>query len=1210
MSDHFGNINITPPVPAKPASKPVAKPVAKPATLHVKERSRKGLGRAKPTGEKKSNKAYFYVLLSLALLPLLYSIIGFWLVPLYIGKVLPERVTDRTGMRLTLDTVTFNPFTCTFSLHGLKLKSSHAGTESPEFLAIDKIDADLAPLSLLRNDLVSNALHINGLNLTIIRDKDNHYNLEGLLNAKGPGPSSDIMSFSELPFLFSLNNISVRKSKVTFQDTPSAAIHTLEQIELDLPTLSNSPFQADEYIHPRFSAVINGSKVELTGQTALPGEGKESLKTRLSCNIHALDLPLYSKYLPSSLPLTLTKGKAGGTLQLNFSRDTNEGAKIAVSFAGEIVDMALINKEKTVAATLSTTTLEGTFLPISGELRFHKIVIRQPHFTARDTPTPETLIRLIPAPRRTTAKTNAVKTSPSIDIDSFQIEDGDFTLFSKKTEKKPAAAWTSLQFSIKDFSSLKSAAQPTRKGSFSVSAEKANSSMAFSWQGQFNDSNVPEGLLSLDNIPAATFFSEIGIHPGTVGSGTANLQGKLSLALQDSAPNKLVTNLTEGEINLHGLTLLADKKPWLEAPVLKLSGFSKKGSRVDLGGIRLENGALTLQSDKLPELFKGIAAKGSQISLSSIDFSGKITVLGKTAKPLALSSVLLQANNLQTKTDNKETLIFSAKVNENGLFKAKGTAHLAPFQASLSSGFSGIEAQTLLPWFSNLPLLTQAQAILSGKGVLTLPETSFSGQLRLDNAAFTREKKPLLSWRTADLQGFSYTGTPFHLGISLMEIDQPVMTWQRAVKNTSPGEQLGSFLQSLLPEKEKPSAQAKESISISQLDIQEIRLKNGAIHYKDNRLSPPWTAEIREFGGQISALHSTLAKEQSRFSLSGRLNTTPFSVAGSADFFSKNMAGQSTFKISDFPLSSFQPYLRSTLGIDGSKGVFTLELSSLWNDAHLTHKARYLFSDIQPVSEEVDTALTLALLKNTDQQVELRVAPVHSSQGAGIPVLIGTITAFQRQLLKTKVSPLLLASGDYTDLVGNEFAEFQPGGFILSEKGQKTLSRFSTFLATHPYVGIRITGCTDRLVDGNAMKKQLENIEATRVSKENARRKAIWQHERDIEMDRQWAPQQTGGKQGNTKADLAPQVADDYTAIYPEPVIIGESMLLDLARERAARVQALLTGKLGLDPARVIVTSEPKVTFEANNPGNRALISLSAFTPVKKNPATQEAPVQ
>ena len=136
-----------------------------------------------------------------------------------------------------------------------------------------------------------------------------------------------------------------------------------------------------------------------------------------------------------------------------------------------------------------------------------------------------------------------------------------------------------------------------------------------------------------------------------------------------------------------------------------------------------------------------------------------------------------------------------------------------------------------------------------------------------------------------------------------------------------------------------------------------------------------------------------------------------------------------------------------TLGIDSSRGSFSLDLSTAWGDANISNKAQYLFKEIHPVSQETDTALTLALLKNSNQHVELSVTPPRGGTEAGSTLLSHTITAFQRQLIKTKVSPLLLASGDFTDLVGNEFAEFLPGGFILSEKGHKTLSRFRLLAA-------------------------------------------------------------------------------------------------------------------------------------------------------------------
>ena len=573
----------------------------------------------------------------------------------------------------------------------------------------------------------------------------------------------------------------------------------------------------------------------------------------------------------------------------------------------------------------------------------------------------------------------AEKQPAAVVIDLLQMEDGHLDILPTKKQKQPNS-WESLQFSIKDFSrNGKTGTAAAKGGSFSLSGEKSDSDIAFSWQGQFNERLSPEGQITLDNFPAAAFFAAIGMPPENVRSGTANLQGRLSLMKKTAPPAALVADLSQAEVTLQGLKLFSGTEQWLDAPTLKLSGFSKKATQVDLGDLRLENGSVTLHGDKLPEIFKTVAAENSRIALRSLDYSGKITVAGKGSSPLALTSVLLQAKSLKGTDKDMESLLFSAKVNETGLVKAKGSARLSPFHLVLNTGFSGIEARTLLPWFSTRPLLTEAQGVIGGKGHLSLPERSFSGQLRLDNAVFNRDGKPLLKWQSCDLQGFAYTRTPFHLGIALMDIDQPVMAWQRSAGEKPPAVQFGAFLQGLLPEQGKTPPQAKGTISISQLDIQEIRLKNGKIQYSDSRLSPPWSTAIHGLDGRIAGLHSHAAKEQSQFSISGILNQTPFTVTGSADFFSANQSGQADLTISDLPLSTFGSYLPDNLGIDKNTGSFTMNSSSSWNNKQLTGKTQYLFSDLRTVSSEAEAALPLALLRNAEGRVALNVNPVRES---------------------------------------------------------------------------------------------------------------------------------------------------------------------------------------------------------------------------------------
>jgi len=178
------------------------------------------------------------------------------------------------------------------------------------------------------------------------------------------------------------------------------------------------------------------------------------------------------------------------------------------------------------------------------------------------------------------------------------------------------------------------------------------------------------------------------------------------------------------------------------------------------------------------------------------------------------------------------------------------------------------------------------------------------------------------------------------------------------------------------------------------------------------------------------------------------------------------------------------------------------------------------------------------------------------------------VATFQRQVVKAKISPILLAGKEFADLVGSEFAEFRPGGYELTEQGQKVLARFAALLNVHPSVGLRITGAADKIIDGDTLNRQLEDIEAQRVAEENKRRKAAWQVERDAELARRKAAVNTS--QGFVEKDLMP----DFPQFVPLKPPLWPSGL-DAERSRPA------TGRPGAETAG-------RTTFPCPDPGRHS----------------------
>lgn len=1202
MSDNFGNISISPTEPERPPASTAG------GGSSERRRTKRAPGKKRPGKKDRpsipgARGRLFRVLIPcLLILPLLYALGGFWLVPLYLKKSLPETVNTRTGMDLAIAAITFNPFTFNFSLQDLQFQASRPVEENRRLLRIASIEADLAPLSLLRHDLVSNSLAIEGIEMNVVRSHDNHYNIKDFFPARRTGTASDIISFAELPFLFSLNNISIRDSRITFQDVPAATTHTIEQIELDLPSLSNFPFQTSQYLHPKFSAVINGSKVELTGQTSIPAKANtKGGETKLSCRIQGMDLPQYFNYLPVTTPIALTKGKADGSLELSFTRGTTEReARFSIDFTGRIADIEITGKEYPLAATIPNTVLQGSFSPIDRRLHIRNLSLTAPRMQSQAADIVPLFLPLLPTSGNRTEQPAGGSRPVTAVIDLFAIEDGNVDIVRDKKAKPET--WSSLQMKIRSYRwNSPPPADGASDGSFDVSGENTASGTTFSWQGAIESNGALNGPFRLDNILAATFLKTIGIPPETIQSGQANLQGKLKVSPQKAKESWPAIDFSETETTVQDLKLVTGKKTWLQAPILTLTGLSRSGSKVNLGDLRLENGSIALQAGELPDIFKAVATKDSSITLNSVDYSGKISVAGKTPAPLALSSVLLQAKFLNSRQKADDNLLLSATINSKGNIKAKGTARLAPFQASLNTGFSGIEARTMLPWFSSLPLLTEARTTIAGKGLLSLPEISYNGELKFDEAVFKRTGKPLLTWKKCDIQGLSYSRSPFHLGVAQMDIDSPVMNWQRAPDKPHPSQQFGTFLQDMLPAEKTDPTGDKGKIAASQLDIGKITITNGKIPYRDTRLSPPWSTTILITEGSITNLHSSGAGEPGRFSFSGNLDQTAFTVSGTADLFGKTPGGKTAFQASNWRLSDFAKYVPPELGIDSRKATFSATGSTTWNNGRLAENARFVFTNLQTAAD-ADAALPLAFLTNTEGNVVLDVKGERDLPGENIPVLHDALATFQRQIIKAKVSPILLAGSDFADLVGSEFAEFRPGGYELTEQGRKILARFAALCSSHPFVGIRITGAADRIVDGDALNRQLEDSEARRVAQENERRKAAWEEERKAELARRKDAVDT--TQGFIEEDLML----DYPAfvpLKPAPVAFQDSMLKDLARRRGELVQKLLVDQLSLAPTRITLATKPRISADSSLPGNRALLELRAVA-APKNPAAAQ----
>jgi hypothetical protein len=107
------------------------------------------------------------------------------------------------------------------------------------------------------------------------------------------------------PLRVALYNLVLSQGEFIFDDTPKNKEHTLRDLTLKLPFLSNLDSKREVQTLPQLAFDLNGSKFDSSAQST---PFMDTRKTQARISIPALDLVPYLEYLPADLPVRLSSG--------------------------------------------------------------------------------------------------------------------------------------------------------------------------------------------------------------------------------------------------------------------------------------------------------------------------------------------------------------------------------------------------------------------------------------------------------------------------------------------------------------------------------------------------------------------------------------------------------------------------------------------------------------------------------------------------------------------------------------------------------------------------------------------------------------------------------------------------------------------------------------------------------------------------------------
>lgn len=1139
-------------------------------------------------------------LLLAAILLASYTVAGFYGVPYLIHSKLPTLLAGHFSLAADFGQITFNPYSFKLQLSSITLDSDRQQGPEP-LLRLEALTADIEPFPLLRGELIAKSLQLDSFAVNIRRDDDGQYNIP--FAAPIIGGKGTPLTIGAFPLRFSLNNITFSNGTLTFDDKPNGTTHLVEKIEASLPSLSNVTFQAEEYIHPRFSAIINGSPIELTGQAALSGNSLDtnsSLKTELSCSFNGIDLQRYFSYLPLQLPFALENGKAQGSLKFTFAQ--SKAANIfSVDFNMHARDVAVATGDNSFSLSAPSVKLDGTIHPLTGNTHLKNLELREPR---AEVSSAFTFAHFTSLARLASAKTGKQST-PEVRIDLLLADNG--TISVTRGKDHPAITWHSLQLRLSDYSNtLPKGRAPDKQATFRLSGEQENTRSTFNFQGNIDDHLLPKGSLLLNNYAAADIFPLIALPGAIAQAGLVDAQATISFSDFPNIDGASRIDISEAVLSFTDLALVDGEHVWFSAPAIKIAGLSKKGKKVSLGSAYLRNSSFDLQVDKLPPVMQKIGGEKGNIAIDALEFSGAITIANSSGAqpPLKFTDVSLQAINLARleSSSERDNLTFSARLGKSGEVQAKGKVRLNSFITNLTVGFAGLDGRTILPWFGNTPIIADVETVLSGKGAFSFPFVSYSGQLLLQDGALTKQDKkkkpiPYLAWKEINLEDFRFTRNPLHLGATKCTLLAPEFSLAVTPKTPNLAARLAAFVQQVFPFR----PDEKQTSSLAPLEVQEIQISQGRIPFVDSRFKPERKGEISQFSGTVSNLDFSAKNTPANYAFSGNLDELPFQLEGNVQLSNQIKQGNAKFTLNDFPLALVSQYFKKEVDIVPDRGSISVAATTTWGNGMLSRRADLLLAGIAPRTETSDTALPLALMNGEDDQFSLQVSSEHTFADPLPPLLPETVKAFKKQLLKAAVSPILLASEQFHSLMGQEFAQFEPGKILLSGKGQESLARFVNLLTAHPALGLTITGSADVNIDGEVMLRNLEEQELLRVEKENIQRAAALEAAIADYKQKQAEKLKAAGKSEEIFDLKVPkQILDKYTPLKPVAVKIDKTMLQELAKERARIVHELMIESLSVAPERITPAKRVHINNDAKMEGNSVLFTITSYAPSRK----------
>lgn len=1020
--------------------------------------------------------------------------------------------------------VGINPFGMTVTIQGFRLFEPDGKTP---FVELGQLRASLSLASLYRFAPVLDELSITTPRLHVVRTAANRYNFSDILDHLGKQPKPAKKSETR----FSINNITIDRGDLVFDDLAVAGgkHHTVRDLKLAIPFISNIPHLAEKYTDPHFSAVVNGAPLRFDGKSKPLAK---SMETTLNLNLDRLNLPYYLAYLPADLPIRLDKGNLTLNLAISYKIHASKKPELTVSGLTRLDNLNVTEKNGSPLASFTRFDLQAKAIEVFSRLvDLERVSLDGLTVQAsRDEQGRLNFQRLFPAdktpkqPLKGTAKDDKHKAAsgPPVRLKLATAALTNATVMFSDRQPKGGFKATLSEINVK---------------LANLSTDKdAKSSYELALKGDNGERINASGTAVITPLAAATTFtvSDIKLQRGwpyLQSLLTKPVKGTLGITGAAEYTGAEGLNAHDIAVTLQNLMANYGEKDGINLSRLEVTGvgFNQKQNRAEVGEVKLAKGtvAVSREADASISALSLLAAQPKpaagtpppapprkkttgreeikpfsylvkQINVNGLNVSFKDKSF-QEPPVFNLRNIRLTTGNLSGPKFSPMPLRFDATYGSATPLKALGTLTPQPFRYKGTLSFNRLpirDFEDYVPDNVNIffvgGTLDSNMRLDVGLDKAGKPTGSFSGNagLRGFHAVDTVQEEDLLKWESLQLDQIKGTIAPLSLTIRQIALNDVysriavrkdgTLNLQNLVTKPKPQETVAvNTTQTVSSSQAKPATIAAAPPP-PQIRIDELTVQDGTMAFSDVHLPQQFKTTFYKLGGRVTGLSSEM-NQFADVDLRGSLeNHSPLLIKGRINPLRDDLFVDITISFKDIELSPASPYSGTYLGYVIDKGKLFLDLKYHIENKQLKAENKifvdqFTFGQSVPSNKatSLPVRLGVALLKDRNGEIHLDLPVTGRTDDPKFSIWGVVWQVVVNLFVKAATSPFALLSSMMGSSEDLSSATFAFGSSVLAPSEQQKLLTLAKGLNDRPGLKVEIKGYVDRERDAEGYRSEL-----------------------------------------------------------------------------------------------------------------------------------------